>query len=300
MAPERYSRERVLRICSAPFAACALLLLAGCEGKVTADLATDVPADRTLQQVNVNVAGLEFRKDDGSVESLTFRNSERVDLLTYLISFDDRPLRLFTNEELPEGNYTGVRLAFDTDPDEDPEVVEADGSRVPLLLAEGDYADFNFKVDDNESSSESVTLTLDLRQSLTFDEDNDEYTLQPYLRSVPSDDSGEINGSVSVTCPTGHSLTDGGAVYAFKGRDVEPDDRDGIGIEPFATAEAYSTQTSGQFFYVLRYLPEGDYTLAVTCRGDEESLLTDDDLAFRAVTNVSLDRGEVLRRDLGG
>jgi len=275
-------------------------LLAGCTGQVTADLATDVPADRDIDQVNVTLTGLEFRKDDGTAKTLTFRDGQPVNLMDYLISFDRTPLRVFTNEALPNGTYTGVRLAFDTDPADDDEVVDVGGDSTPLVLADGNYADFDLSVDDNKSSSESVTLTLDLRQSLSLNDAGDEYTLQPYLRSVSTRDAGEIVGSVVVTCPVSQPLAEGGAVYLFAGKNVEPDDRDNAGVEPVATTEIYPTQTAGQFAYQLRNVPEGDYTIAMTCRGDEEDPTTSEDLEFRLIDNIQLDRAQTLRHDFGG
>jgi hypothetical protein len=36
----------------------------------------------------------------------------------------------------------------------------------------------------------------------------------------------------------------------------------------------------------------------LTCRGDEDVLESDDNLAFRNVTNVQIDAGDVLQRSL--
>ncbi len=55
-----------------------------------------------------------------------------------------------------------------------------------------------------------------------------------------------------------------------KGSDITPDDIDGSGVEPFATAPVFTATTGGGFFYSLRYLPAGDYTLAVSCSGNDE------------------------------
>ena len=88
----------------------------GCDDvRFTADLATDAPADPDIIGVEANVLGLDFRRDDGRNTTLEFRNGELIDLL----DLQDRdPLRLFTDEELPVGRYTGVRLLFDDDQDE--------------------------------------------------------------------------------------------------------------------------------------------------------------------------------------
>ena len=54
---------------------------AGCNGAVTVDLAADAPADATVSSVVVDVAGVEFRRSDGTTEKLEFTQAERKDLL---------------------------------------------------------------------------------------------------------------------------------------------------------------------------------------------------------------------------
>lgn len=270
-------------------------LLAGCEGEITMDLGTELPADPNITQVVANVRGLEFTTSSGGGQTLEFTDSQPIDFID--LADDNGVLRMFTSEELSEGNYTGVRLLFDEDRLDDAFVSLFDGTQLPLNVVDGDYAALSFEVEDNDSSSESFTLVLDLRQSLSFDDDTDEYTLTPAMRAVVTADMGRIQGNVSVTCPSGDSLS-AGAVYLFEGRDVTPDDIDGAGVEPFATAPIFTNQGGGSFFYALRYLPAGDYTLAVTCIGNDEDPLEDQDLEFRNVVNVSLDERETITRDL--
>jgi len=268
------------------------LLLAGCEANFTADLATDPPADPGISSVQVNLLGLEFRRDSGTTRTLEFRNGELVELLDLQ---DGDPLRLFTDENLPAGRYTGVRLLFDGDEDQNA-VTTGDGG-FPLLLADGDFAAVDFKVVDEERSREKLTFVLDLRQSLSFDEADGEYLLTPRLRAVRTDEAARIEGEVAVSCPVGTSLATGGAVYLFPGRDVEPDDLDGAGAEPLATTSVVTADLS-VFRYALRFLPGGNYTLALTCRGNEDVLADNDDLGFRSGENVQLDAGELLQHPL--
>lgn len=268
------------------------LLVAGCDARFTADLATDPPADPEIAAVQVNLLGLEFRRNDGTTPTLEFRSGELVDLLD-LGSGD--PLRLFTDEQLPTGQYTGVRLLFDDD-EGDNAVTTADGE-LPLLLADGSFAAVDFSVEDGEDRRETLTLVLDLRQSLDFDEADDEYTLTPRLRAVRTDEAARVEGTVAVTCPVGTSLTAGGALYLFPGADVLPDDLDGANAEPLATTGVVSSGIAG-FQYALRFLPAGDYTLALTCRGNEEALGVSDDLDFGTGEDIRVDAGEVLRRNL--
>ena len=269
-------------------------LLAGCQGEVTMDLGTELPADPTVSQVVANVRGLQFVTSSGGTETLEFSDSEQLNFIT--LADDNSVLRLFTDERLSDGNYTGVRLLFDEDRADDAFVTDNTGTEFPLNIAAADYSPISFNIQDNESSKDSFTLLLDLRKSLSFNDDNDEYTLTPTLRSVKTEDMSRIEGNVTVTCPAGGSLATG-AVYLYQGQDVTPDDIGGSGTQPFATAPIF-TGNGGTFFYALRYLPAGDYTLALTCIGNDEEALQDQDLEFRNIQNVQVDDSETVTRDL--
>lgn len=269
------------------------LLLGGCGPRFTADLATEPPADPDITAVYVNLRGLEFRQADGGSPTLEFRSGERVDLLELWNRRE--PLRLFTDEELPAGQYTGVRLLFDDDVDRN--LVATPAGDFPVVLAEGDFAAIDFTVEEDENSEKALTLMLDLRQSLRFDEALEEYTLAAELRAVRTEDAARIEGAVTFSCPTGTSLSTGGAVYAFQGQDVQPDDLDGVTPEPLATTRVVDTLLVRPR-YELQFLPAGDYTLALTCQGDEDLLGADDSLDFRVTRNAQVDDGEVLERNL--
>jgi len=271
-----------------------LALLAGCEGDVTTDLTTEEPANPNITQVVANVRGLQFTGSAGT-RTLEFTDAQQLNFLDY--KTDNTALRMFTSEELPEGSYTGVRLLFDDDQGDDAFVTVSNSTReFTLNVVEGEYASLDFKFEDNKRKNESFTLMLDLRRSLSFNDDNDEYTLKPVLRAVRTGDIGRIEGNLTVNCPAGDSLGEG-AVYLFQGQDVTPDDLDTTGVEPFATTPVF-TNSNNTFFYSLRVLPEGRYTMAVTCNGNDDDPRTDEDLRFRNIVNIELDENEVLKRDL--
>jgi hypothetical protein len=268
---------------------CMAVLLTGCQGQVSIDLTTEKPADPTIRQVVAGLAGLQFEKSDGSTEALEFTASESVNLNGFQ---NGSLLTLFTNEPLPSGTYTGVRLLFDTNAN-GRYVTDSLARRYLLQLAAGDYADFDFLVEKDNSSSRAVTLTLDLRQSLSLNPTTGVFTLTPVLRSVVVEDASIIEGTVAVTCATGTSLAQGGAVYLFRGLDVLPDDRDGQGVEPYATGALTFSSLTGLYSYRLLDLPAGDYTLAATCNGTLEDRATDDALVFAGTVNVTLPRDTV-------
>jgi len=270
----------------------AVLLLAGCQGRFTADLATDAPADPQVTQVQAGLLGLELHKSDGTTATVEFTAGELVNLMDL---DGGNPLALFTNQQLKPGTYDGIRLLFDDSMDA---TVTTLNGEFPMLVTQGDFAPVDFTVVDNQSSLETLTLALDLRQSLRFDAGAAEYTLTPRLRAVPTADAATIQGAVTATCPTASSLEQGGAVYLFQGSDVTPDDLDAVAPEPSITTSVVGDAFIGQFSYALRVVPPGDYTLALTCRGNLDDPGTNDDLAFRDVQNVSVNNGEVLQRDL--
>ena len=272
----------------------AFALIAGCEGAVTMDLATEPPANPNINQVAASVRGLQFTTSSGSTKRLEFTASERLDFMDYVS--DGNELRMFTSEELGQGNYTGVRLLFDDNERDNALVTRRDGTEFRMQVADGEYAALQFQVEENDDKSESFTLMLDLRQSLSFNDD-DEYDFKPVLRAVKTGDRSRIEGNVTAPCGVGDSLSRG-AVYLFKGKNVTPDDLDGAGVEPFATAPVLTSQAGSSFFYALRVLPEGDYTLALTCRGNDDDLLENENLDFRNIVNVELDRGQTLKVDL--
>ncbi len=258
--------------------------LGGCRGSVSMDLAADAPADPRIAGINVDVLGVEFERTDGGTEKLEFTRSERTDLILLL---EDGSLDLFTNEELPDGTYSGVRLLLEDN--DDASVVTFDGREFPIILAQGSYSPVDFTIEEDESSSHRLMLTLDLRRSLSFDEANDEYTLTPALRAIDPDDAGQIAGNVTTACPPGTSLQEGGAVYLFEGEDIQPDDIDSADPEPYATTAVVSNFGTS-FSYALRALPPGDYTLALTCNGNDDAPSTSDAIRFQRTANVSVDR----------
>ena len=268
--------------------------LAGCEGTFTSDLASDPPADATIAQVNANLLGVELQKADGTTENVEFTSSEAVDLLSFV---DGTPMRLFTSEPLPAGDYTGIRLLFDTSTDAN--VVDTVGGEKTVTLGDGPFASVDFTVTDNRRSLAEFTLSLDLRQSLELDAAGDAYTLTPVARAVVTTDAATISGAVaSSACSSSTTLATDAAVYLFRERDVTPDDLDGADAEPYATTNVVSDGSADGFQYSLRFLAPGAYTLALTCQGNLDAPGTNDDITFVDTQNVSVDSAATAEVDL--
>jgi len=270
----------------------AAILLAGCEGSVTIDLASSAPADPAIDQVLVNLNGVQFR--GGGSSSLEFEDTETIDLNAY----GTEVFRMFTEEEIDESTYTGVRLLFDTDSLEENRVILLDGTEVDLVIGDIEFSDVRFEVDEDASNQETIALTLDLRQSLRFDDDNDVYVLTPVMRAIRAEDAAAISGGIFAGCRAGTTLAEGGAVYLFLGEDVTPDDLDIAGAEPYLTTFAGLDPATGGQGYSFPFVPEGDFTLALTCRGNEDDPLFNDELDFVSQGNLSVEAGDTAILDL--
>ena len=186
------------------------------------------------------------------------------------------------------------------DADVDAKVVDAAGATLPMQLAQGNFVAVDFSVEEDKRSTETLSLALDLRQSLAFDDATDEYTLTPVLRSVRTADAAQVSGTVSVASgPPGSTMLEDGAVYLYQGTSVDPDDLDGAGAEPFATTRIVRDPPSGvALTYALRFLPAADYTVALTCQGDTDALGESNDLVFSNVQNISRGDGESMTLNL--
>jgi hypothetical protein len=271
----------------------ASLFMASCEGTITTDLTTEAPADPTLQQVVAPFSGVEFQRSDGGTELFSFDEAERIDLLTFI---DGTPVRLLTDETLPEGTYNGVRLVFDTEDTNSAYVIDGLGAQRELTVSSSDYAPMDFTVEEEESASDEITLTLDLRMSLSVNEQN-QYTLEPKLRSIRTEEAGELEGIVNAGCLSEDATTQTqAAVYLFEGDNVTPDDLDGQGAEPYATASV--VLDGNGFNYVLRFIDPGTYTVALACDASEEDPATDEDIDFRATATVDINEAETTRQDI--
>ena len=164
------------------------------------------------------------------------------------------------------------------------------------MLADGAYAAVDFSVEDQKSSSEKLSLVLDLRQSLSYDKSKNKYTLTPLLRSVSSDDAARIEGVVTVVCPLGSVAGSGRSGLPVRGYEREPGRsrwRQGGAVRHNQRGEVGDDRAR----VLAAILPDGDYTLAFTCNGYEDELGVDDDLRFRNVSNVRVGRGEVVLRN---
>jgi len=278
-------------------------LLAGCEdGRLGVELSADPPAAISTQEVVVSIDGITLRRDDGSEDHIEFDDTLRPNLMR----FDNVGFPLLDAEALDAGDYTGIRVDYrDSDSDDsDNYLIDANGDRRALKINAGTtFTPLDLKVK-KKGKTYTLQLRIDLRLSLVAS--GSTRSLTPVLRVVRDSKAASVSGSVkeslisSSDCRDGRSTGVGIAVYAFKKLDAgqQPDDYDGSAPDPVASTPVVS-DGSGDWRYNIGVLNPGDYTLALTCQGEDENpSLSQDDLDFLDDTHdVSLDDGETDDQD---
>lgn len=271
-----------------------VILSSACgEGTVVVNL-TDAPVE-DVEAVNLRVTGVELQRTDGTVEVLDF-GDRTIDLLALTAG---NSTQLVSRDDITAGDFSGVRLLIEASgSDDESTVTPRTGGTVPLQLSGGNLlATRDFNVEDEESTT--VTIDVDLRRSLFAPESpGGNYLLSPTLRLVQNNRAGSIAGSVSNGLATdigcdeeGGDAGIGNVVYVFAAGTV-PDDIDNILPEPITTARAVNTGASSNFDYVAAFLPEGDYVVAFTCRGEFDELQSSQDLAFTDPQPVTVTAGQ--------
>lgn len=273
----------------------AAIALAGCESSFEVDIVAQGFDDE--RDVQLNIEGVQIEQlGSGSPKSVTRNNTLELELAR---QSSPQRTELVTDADIPDDEYKGVRLRFD-DADEGSvsDSRSASAGTFSIVRASGDdpdddsFADvaFMFKQDDNETVS--VIVAIDVPLSLTFDDADDEYTLDPVIRAMESGDEASASGTVEFAAADAECADGGVAVYAFEGDGIEPDERGGDDVEPIASAPVDAT--SGAF--TLSFLPPGDYTLAATCEAEEdngtEDRSDDDAIDFGDTVDLRLDPGD--------
>lgn len=273
-------------------------LLVGCEPAFDADVAA-APTGPTATlagdpvRVTLPLQGVILRTEGGEQRRITRGDPA----LTDLLRFDGQSVfSLLSNRKIEDGTYRGVQLLIDAD---DAEVETLEGGLLPIdLSATPPFVPVSFSIKEDSNERESLTLVLDLRLSLALRND-ERYQFDPVLRAVRNGEEAEISGTVASSLLTDPGCARGAAVYLFEGAGVEPDERDGAGVEPYATTPVQSV-TGGTPQYRLGFLPAGAYTLALTCDGDREDGIdaASEALEFGPALDIDLDEGETATRNL--
>lgn len=237
---------------------------------------TDAPVDGASAVV-VTFTGVEIQPANGNRLDFDFATPQMINLmqLTQGVS-----TTLLNGEVLPAGQYSWIRLKVDIANS----YITINGADLPLRIPSaaktGLKLNRGFNIATNGISN--FTVDFDLRKSVHLPEGVDsDYILRPTLRIIDDLEVGSISGHVDASLLSANTgcYDNTGAVkavlYIFTGAGVTPDDVDGVAPDPISSAIV-----DQNLDYMAAFLPEGDYTVSLTCEAEKDDPVKDDVLVF--------------------
>ncbi|MCW8977841.1 MAG: DUF4382 domain-containing protein [Marinobacter sp.] len=270
----------------------------GSTGTVSFDV-TDAPA-MEFSDVTVSFTGISLKPVDGEWVKFSFDEPKTWNLLELQGGISEP---LITEEEVPAGDYSQLRLLVNTEelasyvvlkdqPDVKKSLAVPSGTQSGLKL----NGDFVVAAD----TQTDFTIDFDVRKSIVNPQGQSlaDYLLKPSLRLVNNLEVGSITGEVDYATINSTRLSNdelpncsedyAGAVYVYQGTDVTPTDLnvDSDGIQPIMAVPVNDEDLDGIYNYTAAFLVAGDYTISYSCQLDNNE--TDDDLDFEGTQNVSV------------
>lgn len=194
------------------------------------------------------------------------------------------------------GNYSWMRLKLDLSKS----YIQIRGNQFPLRCTSCENSDFrlNRSFTIQKDGTLALMLDFDLRKSIT-DPSNQtsDYILRPTLRVVEAAVSGAIAGDIDPNLIADLGGFTGCSVYAFTGFNAQLDDVyipmnnqiPAMQNNPVSTAKV--VYENNAYHYMLAFLPEGEYTVALTCDAENDHADSDDELMFADPINVGVTAG---------
>lgn len=270
---------------------------------------TDAPATE-FSNVTVAFTEIRLKPEDGDWISFPLDGFEDQNLLE-LQGGVSAPL--ITDEEVPAGNYTELRLIVDTD--NSFVKLESEGdSTYTLAVPSGEQSGLKLKGDFIVAADTSTDFTVDfdVHKSIVTPQGNSlaDYLLKPSMRLVNNLEVGSISGLVDyaqINSTRGVDDTENaqedcapnyeGAAYVFAGADAQPSDlnvNNDTG-NPLLVLPVAPDDQSSLYTYTAGFLPAGEYTVSYSCQLDDNE--TDDALEFDGTQNVTVVAGETARAE---
>lgn len=266
---------------------------------------TDAPVDG-LAKVIVSFTAVRLKRQDGKWFLYTLPAPKTIDLLAL---HGTTTAELLKNMPIEPGDYTQIRFLVDAAPMANKVELLAGGEE-PLSIRNPTRRGLKFVQDFTIPVDRQVgfTVDFDLRQAVKRNKNTGVYKLKSKGRVVVDSNVGVIRGTVPAALLLSPICSDmdpdtHNAVYVFDGHNVIPDDigEDADdGINPVTTTPINYDSALGAYVFEAAFLPGGDYTIALTCSADAETIGDDeddgddndddddDDLKFFAVQNVSV------------
>ncbi|GBO89917.1 DUF4382 domain-containing protein [Marinobacter salsuginis] len=270
----------------------------GSTGTVSFDV-TDAPA-MEFSDVTVSFTGISLKPEDSEWVEFNFDEPKTWNLLELQGGISEP---LITEEEVPAGNYTQLRLLVNTEelasyvvlkdqPDVKKSLAVPSGTQSGLKL----NGDFVVAAD----TQTDFTIDFDVRKAIVNPQGQSlaDYLLKPSLRLVNNLEVGSITGEVDYVTINSTRLNNddlancaedyAGSVYVYQGADVEPTDINvtSDGVQPIMAVPVTDEDIDGIYNYTAAFLVEGDYTISYSCQLDDNE--ADDELDFEGTQNVSV------------
>lgn len=302
------------------------LLLTACGGSGGGDTGTGTlsasitdSAVEEVDAVNLSVSGLRLRRQGGGGQGLVdidlrdeSGNALELNLLDYQ---HGETFPLFNDVRVPAGIYSHAVLLLEApartpnacasqDPLAGSHVVEKAGGAVPIFVPSGFNGGIQlaspFRVP--QDGDAEIVIDFDLLQALLRPTGQACYFLRPAFRVEAVRNTGRIAGTVAPSmldgsnglCSDADPAT-GNAIYVYRGADQMPGDIDAVDpaddggdADPMATAKVELDERSGEYQYVVGFLPSGEYTVAFTCQADQDL----------KPNPIGVDEGELLANDM--
>jgi len=252
---------------------------------------TDAAVD-SAQEVWVQFTGVTIQPSNGDAIEFTFDSVKNIDLLSLqgTLSTD-----LIDDEVILPGNYDWIRLHVNANYDSvlDSYIRLDDGSAHELNIPSGSQTGLKINTSFELLATEELNLMIDfdLRKSVVLSAGK--YKLRPTLRMVNLDETNSVTGTIDSSFLTGINCSDadpatGNSVYIFEGNDIVADDMDKQNPEPLSSARVELNSSTGNYEYIIGFIPAGNYTVAFTCQADLDDPSSNDNIIFSLTENVTV------------
>ncbi len=266
------------------------LLLSGCEfwfdnftkqGEVAVYLSSSPRAE--LSGVTLTITQIEIQHSAGQWHTLDISSNINQKNLQHVSS--DAPLLMAQQENLPEGEYTRLRVSFNTPAGET--IARDSGGLFNLYAANTLSVDITPRFKINKDQKRDLLATLDFQRALAEYEDDNEwyYRLETQALRVTPRNEGYIYGNITdaawqpLDCNEAEFSDNnerlGGYVYVYQDKQQELHKLTDLQLDndqaPIATAAVIADESdSSKQQYRFSPLPEGDYIVAITCHGERD------------------------------
>lgn len=266
---------------------------------------TDAPA-MDLSNVTIAFTEIRLKPEDGQWVEFPLEGFEQVNLLDLQGGLSEP---LITDEEVPAGTYTELRLIIDTD-NSFVKLESTADSEYSLAVPSGEQSGLKLKGDFLVAADTTTNFTIDfdVRKSIVNPQGNAlaDYMLKPSLRLVNNLEVGSISGQVDVAQITSSRMADetladcqyDGAVYVFSGENAETSDLNVNNEEgnPLMIVPVEVDAESSLYSYTAAFLPEGNYTISYSCEEDNNE--EDDDIEFEGTQSLEVVANQTTEAEL--